>query len=58
MLSINTKICDLCGTCIGVCPNKALILQKELNVILESCINCGICVSICPVAALKLSEKK
>ncbi len=53
MLIINTKICDLCGTCIGVCPEKALLLPNTLTVDNSKCTECGICVSICPVAALK-----
>lgn len=53
MPKINTTICDLCGTCVGVCPNGALLLGvKELRVDESRCENCGVCISVCPVAAL------
>ncbi len=53
MPKVNTKICDLCGTCVGVCPCAALLLNaEELTVDENRCTNCNICVSICPVAAL------
>ncbi len=58
MPNINTKICDLCGTCVGVCPSAALLLGlEELTVDESRCTNCDICVSICPVAALSPKKK-
>jgi ferredoxin len=57
MIIINDTVCDMCGTCIGVCPTSALLLTKSsLDIIHESCTDCGNCVTICPVAALKLKD--
>jgi len=57
MPKINTNICDLCGTCVGVCPSAALLLNtSELSVDENRCTHCGTCIPICPVAAL--SPKK
>lgn len=55
MLAVNTKICDLCGTCVAVCPDKALLMRSEVSVDTAQCTECGICVHVCPVAALKLT---
>jgi len=53
MISINKQLCDLCGTCVGVCPVDALIIgRNELSVSSDICINCSLCVYVCPVDAL------
>lgn len=56
MLAVNTTVCDLCGSCVGVCPEKALLLSSLLSVDSKNCTECGICVPICPVAALKVTK--
>ena len=53
MINIDYKKCDECGTCISVCRNDAIILEKKLRIDADKCTSCGICVLICPVAALK-----
>ncbi|GEM_PF-239683 len=53
MIRINYERCDLCGTCVGVCPFDALELtEMRLSVITERCTECNFCVEICPVRAL------
>jgi len=53
MIVVNEKICDLCGTCVAVCPVDCIELTEfDLIIDNEACINCDACVKICPFAAL------
>ena len=53
MPKINSKTCDLCGTCISVCPTAALSMSATiLKLDEERCTHCGLCIHVCPVAAL------
>jgi len=53
---IETRKCDLCGACVGVCPPDCIVMTEHtLKVIGGECILCGLCVSACPVGALKLN---
>ena len=47
--------CILCGDCIPVCPQGAIIiLEKTIILNREICDNCGQCVSVCNTEALLL----
>jgi anaerobic sulfite reductase subunit C len=49
--------CDLCGCCVGVCPEDALELSAaELRIIPPRCTNCAKCVWSCPLEALKFNK--
>jgi energy-converting hydrogenase A subunit Q len=53
MITINKQSCDLCGTCVGVCPVDALKIEiNELTINYDKCINCSQCIYICPIDAL------
>ncbi|MBU0713185.1 4Fe-4S binding protein [bacterium] len=59
MVIVNEKICDLCGTCVAVCPVDCIELTEfDLIINDEICIRCNICIKMCPFAALtsKTSE--
>lgn len=57
MLIIDRSICDLCGTCISVCPANALLLLTEyLDVDPHKCTLCGTCVKVCPFGALSVQK--
>jgi ferredoxin len=53
MIHVNTKACDGCGTCVGVCPADALILEETVSVDPLKCTVCLTCVRICPFGALR-----
>ncbi|MDZ7797119.1 MAG: 4Fe-4S binding protein [Candidatus Marinimicrobia bacterium] len=56
---IQNERCDLCGTCIAVCPEDALTLHEHgLIIDREKCTECLLCVNICPVAALENKNEK
>ena len=57
MIKVDKRLCDLCGTCIGVCPVNVIGLEKlELVPESDGCTGCRICIDVCPVKAL--SEDK
>jgi len=57
MIEIDINRCDLCGTCVGVCPVDCLELSEQVLAVNQGiCTACGKCVIICPMAALTLGE--
>ena len=47
--------CDLCGTCVGVCPENVIALFESELVIDETlCTLCRHCEAICPMGALEV----
>ncbi len=50
---INPELCAACGSCIGNCPNRAIIRRSENEVVItDMCCDCGVCVRYCPVQAI------
>ena len=45
---INLKLCAFCGTCIGICPENAIVPGERKPVLAGSCKACGICFDNCP----------
>jgi coenzyme F420 hydrogenase subunit beta len=55
------ELCTRCGTCVGVCPHKALTLGEDFfpQLDVDKCTKCGICHISCPggeVSFKKLSQ--
>lgn len=59
---IKKGLCTGCGTCVGVCPAKAIEFDLDLEepVLKGSCKPCGLCYATCPGADIPLLrlEKK
>jgi ferredoxin len=54
MMKIEKNFCEICGTCVGVCPSDAIIIEgKDIRIDNEKCISCMACVKVCPVGAVK-----
>lgn len=52
-ISIDRGLCDLCGTCVGVCAPDCITIDHAIIVVdLEACTVCMKCVPACPVAAI------
>lgn len=58
MIIIDKDLCDLCGTCVAVCPEDCIELTETyLQIDNVHCTTCGLCTKVCPVSALLDSEK-
>ncbi|MCD6233881.1 MAG: 4Fe-4S binding protein [Candidatus Marinimicrobia bacterium] len=54
MILIDHDLCDLCGTCVGVCPVDCISMSDTtLNIDDDTCIQCNFCIQVCPMEALK-----
>ncbi|MFA6924490.1 MAG: 4Fe-4S binding protein [Bacteroidales bacterium] len=56
---IDLSKCNLCGDCVGICENEAILLDKlmsEIQVLEDLCMSCNKCIECCGVSAI--SEKK
>lgn len=59
MIQIDEQKCDLCGACVGACPENVMNLTlRELEIDNDGCTNCSKCVWVCPVGALALILEK
>ncbi|CAM3604828.1 4Fe-4S dicluster domain-containing protein [Polynucleobacter brandtiae] len=59
-LKINQDACTLCMSCVGSCPEGALLDnldEPKLSFIEKQCVQCGICVQTCPEQALVLAPR-
>ncbi|WP_231970594.1 4Fe-4S dicluster domain-containing protein [Polynucleobacter necessarius] len=59
-LNINKDACTLCMSCVGSCPEGALLDnpdEPKLSFIEKQCVQCGICVTACPEHALSLEPR-
>lgn len=55
---INKDLCDVCGTCVAVCPVDAIIVSEfAVQIDNEKCIQCLNCVTVCPIKAISGGEK-
>lgn len=58
-IDIKPDKCDLCGCCVGVCPEDAIILEEfEISIDENLCVNCAKCVWSCPVEALIFNKPR
>ncbi len=56
---ISVERCDLCGSCVGICPPDCIVLtEHSLMIIGPECIRCGLCLSACPVGALVWNDEE
>jgi ferredoxin len=57
-MKINRNLCDICGTCVAVCPVDAIVVSEfEVCIDNEKCINCLNCMTACPIKAISEGEK-
>ncbi len=57
MIDIDNATCDVCATCVSVCPVDAIVLDDRVTIDNKKCISCGRCVAVCPVGALTTADR-
>lgn len=57
---INRDYCVACGTCLKVCPKKALSIYKGMyaEVDYNLCVGCAKCSNICPAETIEMENLK
>ncbi|MBK7060871.1 MAG: 4Fe-4S binding protein [Rubrivivax sp.] len=56
-LQVDAERCTLCMSCVGACPEGALLdnpEQPQLRLLERKCVQCGLCASTCPEQAIRL----
>lgn len=56
-LAVDKGECTLCLSCVGACPESALLDTPDhprLRFIEKNCVQCGLCVNTCPEDAIRL----
>jgi ferredoxin len=59
-INVNTSACTLCMSCVGACPESALLDGQEtpkLRFIERNCVQCGLCEATCPEKAITLTPR-
>jgi len=59
-VEVNRATCTLCMSCVGACPESALVDSKEmpqLRLIERNCVQCGLCAQTCPEDAITLTPR-
>ncbi len=50
---IDQGLCAACGSCVGNCPNRAIVMRGEQYFITDMCCDCGVCLAYCSTGAIK-----
>lgn len=59
-IRVNHETCTLCLSCVGSCPEKALLDMGDepgLRLIERNCVQCGLCEQTCPESAITLEPR-
>ena len=59
-LRIDTAKCTMCLSCVGACPESALLDnpdRPQLRFIEKNCVQCGLCATTCPESAITLEPR-
>ncbi len=56
--AIDYSLCVGCGSCIGNCPNRAIIRRGGQVAVTNMCCDCGICTQYCTMSALSRGPVK
>jgi ferredoxin len=59
-VNVNTDSCTLCMSCVGACPESALMDNQnkpQLRFLEKNCVQCGLCEKTCPENAITLTPR-
>jgi Pyruvate/2-oxoacid:ferredoxin oxidoreductase delta subunit len=52
------EACNECGTCVDICPPKALTNEARPVLDEEACLGCGLCAEHCPAKGITMIRKR
>ena len=55
---IDQNLCVACGSCIGNCPNRAIVRRGHAIVVTSMCSDCGTCIHYCSMGAIGKGKRK
>jgi ferredoxin len=56
---VDSDLCTGCGTCVEICPMKAIKLKDDISSIKRKrCIGCGNCAAKCPSEAIRMLKRE
>jgi len=55
---IDQNLCVACGSCIGNCPNRAIVRRGKEVLITDMCCDCGTCKHYCGMEAISMGPVK
>ncbi|MES2538945.1 MAG: 4Fe-4S binding protein [Pseudomonadota bacterium] len=59
-VTVNKTTCTLCMSCVGACPESALMDNSnlpQLRFVEKNCVQCGLCEKTCPENAITLTPR-
>jgi ferredoxin len=59
-VNVNKQSCTLCMSCVGACPESALMDNSnlpQLRFVEKNCVQCGLCEKTCPENAITLTPR-
>lgn len=59
-VNVDTSACTLCMSCVGACPQSALLDNPnapQLRFLEKNCVQCGLCEKTCPENAITLTPR-
>ncbi|MDB5763189.1 MAG: iron-sulfur binding protein [Herminiimonas sp.] len=59
-VTVNKATCTLCMSCVGACPESALMDNSnmpQLRFVEKNCVQCGLCEKTCPENAITLTPR-
>lgn len=59
-INVNKSTCTLCMSCVGACPESALMDNAnapQLRFLEKNCVQCGLCETTCPENAITLTPR-
>lgn len=58
-MKIDRDLCDICGSCVAVCPVDAIFVSEfKVEIDKAKCIKCNKCLMVCPIRAISGDENE
>lgn len=59
-IAVISNQCVACGSCIKICPKKAIHIPKGITAVVnsEACVGCGKCAKVCPASVITIVQRE